>query len=212
MMNKNKGMALIAAMVIVLIVSIVAIAIASTSVSNRIASFSTYDTTSSYANSQAGINLGEVILMTASTDEISNSPEFSTTAGVPSGKVARMISSDCKIYNDTSYSLNSPGNCFWWLGNPTESYMANENFVQEMSSGYYDSDSYPNARTVFKLEERDETRTRSLESGDKLGKKFYRITSIGEGNTEGLSKIQGQIGVYSVIEYTPTVSGDAADY
>lgn len=216
-MRKSKGMALIASMVIVLIVSIVAIAIASTAASNRVASFSTYDTTSSYANSQAGINLGEVILMTATTDELSDLPEFrdgGQPGGVPDGKVGRKVSTDCA--SSTSYSnaksmLAGANDCFWWIG-LSNGYLDKPGFMSVLGSAYYDSDEYPKAETMFKLEERSEIRTRSLESGDKLGRKFYRITSIGHGNTDGLSKIQGQIGVYTVIDINPEVDENAAEY
>ncbi len=208
-MKKNKGMALIASMIIVLVVSIVAVAIASTSASNRIASFSTYDTTSSYANSQAGINLGEVILMTASTEEL-DSPDYSQER-IPAGKIARKVSDDCNSYSDISAMIAGANSCFWWIGN-TNSFITNTNFMSVIGSEYYDSTAYPNAQTKFKLEERSERRTKSLEAGDKLGRKFYRITSIGYGNTEGLAKIQGQIGVYSVIATTPKVDEDAEDY
>ncbi len=208
-MKKNKGMALIASMIIVLVVSIVAVAIASTSASNRIASFSTYDTTSSYANSQAGINLGEVILMTASTEEL-DSPEYSQ-AKIPSGKIARKVSDQCNTYTAVSDMLSSANSCFWWVGN-TNSFISNSNFMSVIGSDYYDSSAYPNAQTRFKLEERSERRTKSLEAGDKLGRKFYRITSVGYGNTEGLAKIQGQIGVYSVIATTPQVDENATEY
>ena len=212
-MRRNRGMALIASMIIVLIVSIVAIAIASTASSNRIASFSTYDTTSSYANSQAGINLGEVILMTATTDEIADLPEFSETQGAPAGKVGRKVDTSCgstASYSSPSAMLSSAGNCFWWIGK-TNKYLENSNFMSVLGSDYFSSE-FPNAETKFKLEERSEIRTRSLESGDKLGRKFYRVTSIGHGNTDGLSKIQGQIGVYTVIDINPEVDENAAEY
>ncbi len=209
--RRSRGMALIASMVIILIVSIVAVAIASTSLSNRVASFSTYDTTSSYANAQAGINLGEVILMTAKTTEMDDTPAFKNNDKAPSGKVARKVANDCLNYANLATRLHKAGECFWWVGS-TNSYIKNDNFMNVIGSTYYDADVYPHAETRFKLEERPEIRTRSLESGDKLGKKFYRITSIGHGNTDGISKIQGQIGVYSVIEVNPVVDANAADY
>ncbi len=204
-MKNCKGMALIVAMVIVLIVSIVAVAILTTAAVNKQASVSTYDSASSFANSQAGINMGEVILLTASADELKSLPSADEKRG---NSIANIISDDCNDYG-VSRSVTKPSECFWWLGDGYDDVIKDKDdtFLDIFdSSNYYD---YSAAQTMFKLEQRTETRTKSLETGDNLGKQFYRITSIGRGNTNGVAKIQGQIGIFSELDNTIQVSDEA---
>lgn len=209
-MKKSKGMALIVAMVIVLIVSIVAVAILTTATVNKQASVSTYDTASSFANSQAGINLGEVVLLTASSSELKDLPGFDEHRG---DAIANVVSGDCDSY--LNRSIQTPSKCFWWIGSGYNGVISSspaddfEDFVEVIKGEpYYD---FTNAATLFKLEQRKETRTKSLENGDNLGKQFYRVTSIGKGNTNGTAKIQGQIGVFSELDNTINVDKSADD-
>ena len=90
---------------------LVAVAIASTALANRHLSGSVYDQTSSYVNAQAGLNLGETILLTAESDELENVGTFSVD-GSNDKFLAHEISSECLKPND----LSAAGNCFWWLG------------------------------------------------------------------------------------------------
>ncbi len=207
-MNKMKGMALIVAMVVVLIVSIVAVAILTTAAVNKQASVSTYDSASSFANAQAGINLGEVVLLTASASELKSLPAANEARG---NAIANVVSEDCKTY--AGKTVDSPSECFWWIGDGFNDVIKDldDSFLEVIKGGsYYD---YPNAMTLFKLEQRAETRTKSLETGDNLGKQFYRVTAIGKGNTNGVAKIQGQIGIFSELDNTIEVdeSSDKLD-
>lgn len=206
-MNKMKGMALIVAMVVVLIVSIVAVAILTTAAVNKQASVSTYDSASSFANAQAGINLGEVVLLTASASELKSLPAADVTRG---NAIANVVSEDCKTY--AGKTVDSPSKCFWWIGDGYDDVIKNmdTSFLDIIGSDYYD---YEKAMTLFKLEQRTETRTKSLETGDNLGKQFYRVTAIGKGNTNGVAKIQGQIGIFSELDNTIEVdeSSDKLD-
>lgn len=206
-MNKMKGMALIVAMVVVLIVSIVAVAILTTAAVNKQASVSTYDSASSFANAQAGINLGEVVLLTASASELKSLPAADQTRG---NAIANVVSEDCKTY--AGKTVDSPSECFWWIGDGYDDVIKDmdTNFLDIIGSDYYD---YEKAMTLFKLEQRTETRTKSLETGDNLGKQFYRVTAIGKGNTNGVAKIQGQIGIFSELDNTIEVdeSSDKLD-
>ena len=206
-MNKIKGMALIVAMVVVLIVSIVAVAILTTAAVNKQASVSTYDSASSFANAQAGINLGEVVLLTASASELKSLPAADETRG---NAIANVVSEDCKTY--AGKTVDSPSECFWWIGDGYDDVIKDmdTSFLDIIGSDYYD---YEKAMTLFKLEQRTETRTKSLETGDNLGKQFYRVTAIGKGNTNGVAKIQGQIGIFSELDNTIEVdeSSDKLD-
>lgn len=206
-MNKMKGMALIVAMVVVLIVSIVAVAILTTAAVNKQASVSTYDSASSFANAQAGINLGEVVLLTASASELKSLPAADETRG---NAIANVVSEDCKTY--AGKTVDSPSECFWWIGDGYDDVIKDmdTSFLDIIGSDYYD---YEKAMTLFKLEQRTETRTKSLETGDNLGKQFYRVTAIGKGNTNGVAKIQGQIGIFSELDNTIEVdeSSDKLD-
>jgi len=203
--NKNEGIVLVAAIIVTLIVSLVAVAIASTAVSNRHLSISSYDSMSSYINAQAGLNLGEAVLLTSSGEELKNyTADFDSTNSVA---IIKRISNKCgttsTLGGQTDISKISANDCFWWLGNvlgdPTygsESFLSN---VKPDSGSYYTSS---NALTRFKLELRPESRTISLDAGDNLGRNFYRVTSIGKANGEGLSKLQGQIGVFTEVDKT----------
>lgn len=203
--NKNEGIVLVAAIIVTLIVSLVAVAIASTAVSNRHLSISSYDSMSSYINAQAGLNIGEAVLLTSSGEELKDyTADFDSTNSVA---IIKRISTKCgttsTLGGQTDISKIAANDCFWWLGNvlsdPTygsESFLSN---VKPDSGSYYTSS---NALTRFKLERRPETRTISLDSGDNLGRNFYRVTSIGKANGEGLSKLQGQIGVFTEVDKT----------
>jgi Tfp pilus assembly protein PilX len=203
--NKNEGIVLVAAIIVTLIVSLVAVAIASTAVSNRHLSISSYDSVSSYINAQAGLNLGEAVLLTSSGEELKNyTADFDSTNSVA---IIKRISTKCgttsTLGGQTDISKIAANDCFWWLGNvlgdPTygsESFLSN---VKPDSGSYYTSS---NALTRFKLELRPESRTISLDAGDNLGRNFYRVTSIGKANGEGLSKLQGQIGVFTEVDKT----------
>lgn len=205
--NKNEGIVLVAAIIVTLIVSLVAVAIASTAVSNRHLSISSYDSMSSYINAQAGLNIGEAVLLTSSGEELRDyTADFDSTNSVA---IIKRISTKCGTTStlggqtDIDISKIAANDCFWWLGDvlshPTygsESFLSN---VKPDSGSYYTSS---NALTRFKLERRPETRTISLDSGDNLGRNFYRVTSIGKANGEGLSKLQGQIGVFTEVDKT----------
>lgn len=205
--NKNEGIVLVAAIIVTLIVSLVAVAIASTAVSNRHLSISSYDSMSSYINAQAGLNIGEAVLLTSSGEELRDyTADFDSTNSVA---IIKRISTKCGTTStlgeqtDIDISKIAANDCFWWLGDvlshPTygsESFLSN---VKPDSGSYYTSS---NALTRFKLERRPESRTISLDAGDNLGRNFYRVTSIGKANGEGLSKLQGQIGVFTEVDKT----------
>lgn len=205
--NKNEGIVLVAAIIVTLIVSLVAVAIASTAVSNRHLSISSYDSMSSYINAQAGLNIGEAVLLTSSGEELRDyTADFDSTNSVA---IIKRISTKCGTTStlgeptDIDISKIAANDCFWWLGDvlshPTygsESFLSN---VKPDSGSYYTSS---NASTRFKLERRPESRTISLDAGDNLGRNFYRVTSIGKANGEGLSKLQGQIGVFTEVDKT----------
>ncbi len=202
-----NGIALVAAVVVTLIVSLVAVAIASTALANRHLSGSVYDQTSSYVNAQAGLNLGETILLTAESDELENVGTFSVT-GSNDKFLAHEISSNCLESND----LSAAGDCFWWLGDVVHSRYNNSFFLSHIGSDEIDAGSgittkiynYPNANTYFKVERRFEHMPAgNQEMGQNLGRYFFRATSIGTGNGEGMAKLQGQIAVLTEIDSTP---------
>ena len=117
--NKNEGIVLVAAIIVTLIVSLVAVAIASTAVSNRHLSISSYDSMSSYINAQAGLNLGEAVLLTSSGEELKNyTADFDSTNSVA---IIKRISNKCgttsTLGGQTDISKISANDCFWWLGN-----------------------------------------------------------------------------------------------
>lgn len=205
-----NGIALVAAVVVTLIVSLVAVAIASTALANRHLSGSVYDQTSSYVNAQAGLNLGETILLTAESDELENVGTFSVTGsndGSNDKFLAHEISSECLKSND----LSAAGNCFWWLGDVIHSDYNNSFFLSHIGS-----DEYPNANTYFKVERRlDKRPAGSQEMNQSMGRRFFRATSIGTGNGdigtgngEGLTKLQGQIAVLMEVDTQPMFGGD----
>ncbi len=63
---------------------------------------------------------------------------------------------------------------------------------------FYD---FAHAGTYFKLEKRPEEQNMPRTMDAKLSKAFYRVTSIGTGNGEGLVKLQGQIA--TVVQKAP---------
>ena len=200
-----NGIALVAAVVVTLIVSLVAVAIASTALANRHLSGSVYDQTSSYVNAQAGLNLGETILLTAESDELENVGTFSVD-GSNDKFLAHEISSECLKPND----LSAAGNCFWWLGDVIHSNYNNSFFLSHIGSDEIDAGpgittkiyNYPNANTYFKVERRlDKRPAGSQEMNQSMGRRFFRVTSIGTGNGdigtgngEGLTKFGGDGG------------------
>ena len=207
-----NGIALVAAVVVTLIVSLVAVAIASTALANRHLSGSVYDQTSSYVNAQAGLNLGETILLTAESDELENVGTFSVT-GSNDKFLAHEISSKCLESND----LSSAGDCFWWLGDVVQSKYNNSFFLSHIGSDEIDAGSgstnkiynYPNANTYFKVERRlDKRPAGSQEMNQSMGRRFFRATSIGTGNGEGMAKLQGQIAVLMEVDTQPVFGGD----
>ena len=207
-----NGIALVAAVVVTLIVSLVAVAIASTALANRHLSGSVYDQTSSYVNAQAGLNLGETILLTAESDELENVGTFSVD-GSNDKFLAHEISSECLKPND----LSAAGNCFWWLGDVIHSNYNNSFFLSHIGSDEIDAGSgstnkiynYPNANTYFKVERRFEQKPAgSQEMNQSMGRRFFRATSIGTGNGEGLTKLQGQIAVLMEVDTQPVFGGD----
>lgn len=214
-----NGIALVAAVVVTLIVSLVAVAIASTALANRHLSGSVYDQTSSYVNAQAGLNLGETILLTAESDELENVGTFSVD-GSNDKFLAHEISSECLKPND----LSAAGNCFWWLGDVIHSDYNNSFFLSHIGSDEIDAGpgittkiyNYPNANTYFKVERRlDKRPAGSQEMNQSMGRRFFRATSIGTGNGdigtgngEGLTKLQGQIAVLMEVDTQPVFGGD----
>lgn len=192
--KKNKGIALVAAVVITLIVSLVAVAIASTTSVSKRASSSTFDFISGYANALAGVNFGEVILLTASGDEIKNgTAAFGTNLKDSSEhKIATWVSPDCS--NEVS-TLEKNG-CLWWIGNDF-----NSDNLTEVGSDFYGESN--KGATMFKLERRNETTSFDNESSliANLGKAYYRVTSVGIPDTSdgGLVKMQGIIAVVTEI-------------
>lgn len=205
--KREKGVALIAAVVITLIVSLVAVAIASTALANKWASSSTYDITSSFANAQTGLNLGEVILLTAAADEIDQKDKTKS--------LAEEVDASCGDYSVGQIKLESGEKCFWWIGGRINSNAENYNgktvnFIggtgDDEESQYFD---YEKARTVFKLEQRPEVRSKSLETGETLGRRFFRVTSIASGNNGGIAKVQGQIGMFTQIDKPISVDSSA---
>ena len=207
-----NGIALVAAVVVTLIVSLVAVAIASTALANRHLSGSVYDQTSSYVNAQAGLNLGETILLTAESDELENVGTFSVT-GSNDKFLAHEISSNCLESND----LSAASDCFWWLGDVIHSKYNNSFFLSHIGSDEIDAGSgsttkiynYPNANTYFKVERRlDKRPAGSQEMNQSMGRRFFRATSIGTGNGEGLAKLQGQIAVLMEVDTQPMFGGD----
>lgn len=211
--KREKGVALIAAVVITLIVSLVAVAIASTALANKWASSSTYDITSSFANAQTGLNLGEVILLTAAADEIDQKDKTKS--------LAEEVDASCSEYSEGQKALESGDACFWWIGGNINSISGNINSSAKEYNGktvnfiggtgdekskYFD---YEKARTVFKLELRPEVRSKSLETGETLGRRFFRVTSIASGNYGGIAKVQGQIGMFTQIDQPISVDKSA---
>ena len=72
-------------------------------------------------------------------------------------------------------------------------------FLSHIGSGsFYD---FAHAGTYFKLEKRPEEQNMPRTMDAKLSKAFYRVTSIGTGNGEGLVKLQGQIA--TVVQKAP---------
>lgn len=185
----EKGIALVAAVVVTLIVSLVALAIADTAIANRHLSSATYDQSSSLVNAQAGLNLAEHILLEIQkTDSGKFNTKVTDFDKKGSGSsIAQKVSSRCS--NDVA-DLDSPNDCFWWLGNVLASDGAynQEKFLTHIGEGFYD---FNHAGTYFKIEKRKE----HPPYGDEMVKQFFRVTSIGTGNGAGLAKLQGQIAV-----------------
>ena len=48
----------------------------------------------------------------------------------------------------------------------------------------------------------------SQEMNQSMGRRFFRATSIGTGNGEGLTKLQGQIAVLMEVDTQPVFGGD----
>lgn len=207
---KNQGIALVAAIVVTLIVSLVAVAIASTAVANRHLSNSDYEVNSSYVNAQAGLNIAETILQTSSGDELkANTQTFATGDGALETKIAMQLSDDC---NDSSITIDSANNCFWWIGRTISSPYDESPFLTKLSASqgsnktsYLNDD---NSEIQFKLEKRPEFALASLGLADTLGKTFYRVTSIakGNGNNQGIIKVQGQLQVFAEVDKDISVS------
>ena len=97
-------------------------------------------------------------------------------------------------------TLASANDCFWWLGNVIDNSQYNKtDFLSHIGSGsFYD---FAHAGTYFKLEKRPEEQNMPRTMDAKLSKAFYRVTSIGTGNGEGLVKLQGQIA--TVVQKAP---------
>ena len=188
-LNRDRGIVLVTAMVVVLIVSLVAYAIGSTAVANRHLSNSVYDRSSSFVNAQAGLNIGEQIVIDEADDAADKGKisEFDTDGS--STSLAQLLSSKC---GESGLTIASANDCFWWLGNVigNSDYNAPD-FLSHIGSGsFYD---FEHAGTYFKLEKRPEEQNMPRTMDAKLSKAFYRVTSIGTGNGEGLVKLQGQI-------------------
>jgi len=186
----EKGIALVAAVVVTLIVSLVALAIADTAIANRHLSSATYDQSSSLVNAQAGLNLAEHILLEI---QKTDSDKFNTKVTDFDDKgsdssIAQLVSSSC---SDDVADLDSPNDCFWWLGNVLASDGAynKENFLTHIGEGFYD---FEHAGTYFRLEKR---REHPPYKGTDMEKQFFRATAIGTGNGAGLVKLQGQVAV-----------------
>lgn len=187
MRKRDNGIVLVTAMIVVLLVSLVAYAIGSTAVANRHLSNSVYDQSSSFANAQAGLNIGEQIVIDEADDAAIKGKITEFNPGGNESSLAQMLSGTCA--NALTLS-NAANDCFWWLGNVLSGPYSNPKFLSYMGSDFYD---YSHAGTYFKLEKRPEDRDMPDNMDAKLTKAFYRVTSIGTGNGAGLVKLQGQI-------------------
>ena len=103
-----------------------------------------------------------------------------------------------------------------WLGDVVHSKYNNSFFLSHIGSDDIDAGSgittkiynYPNANTYFKVERRfDKMPAGSQEMNQSMGRRFFRATSIGTGNGEGLAKLQGQIAVLMEVDNTPVYGG-----
>lgn len=208
----NQGIALVAAIVVTLIVSLVAVAIASTAVANRHLTNADYEVNASYVNAQAGLNMAETIIQTASGDElkkyIANFDSNSTSA------IAETLSTECSNNKD----LTASSKCFWWLGRTLDDfYKKSSPFLTKLegsttSGGSSSYLSNGNSEIYFKLEKRPEVALASLAAADTLGKNFYRVTSIAKDSSyNGLMKVQGQLQVFAEIDRDITVDSVTED-
>lgn len=210
LLKTDKGIALVAAIVVTLIVSLVAVAIASTAVANRHLSNTDYEVNSGYVNAQAGLNMAETIIQTAKDDDFKNyvadfNTEFSKSA------FADKLSGKCAD-NDTT--MDVANDCFWWLGRSIEGRYASYPFLTALSADQSDTKTSYLAddfsKIYFRLEKRPEYALASGSLADDLGKYFFRVTAIASGNgfNQGLMKVQGQIQVFLKVDKNIQVSGE----
>lgn len=197
-LKNEQGIALVAAIVVTLIVSLVAVAIASTAVSNRHLSSSSYDVTSSYLNAQTGLDIGKLILTYPTSSELGEHTVEFDKKGDSSAYVQKTAA---RCDNDVSRSdidAGTANDCFWWLGDVLNNENYNkENFLAKVASSYF---GYDNAQSRYKVELRPDQKPNAKDPTSNIGRAFYRVTSIGKGNGVGLTKLQAQIAVMTKLD------------